>query len=79
MAFFWDHYQRQLAEHSERTDRLANRIAGLENELERTQKLLHDVIARLEEHVGRDATATAASAERIADASNSFKRARGTP
>jgi hypothetical protein len=54
MAFFWDLYQRKLSEHAERTDRLANRIAAVEIEFARTQKLLHDVIARFEEHVSRD-------------------------
>jgi hypothetical protein len=33
---------------------IEHRVANLENELQRTQQLLRDVIGRLEQHVGKD-------------------------
>jgi hypothetical protein len=55
MGFFWDLYQQsQLSDHQSRADNLTDRVAWLESELTRTQQLLRDVIARLEQHVGQD-------------------------
>jgi hypothetical protein len=55
MGLFWDLYQQsQISEHQNRADDLADRVASLESELTRTQQLLRDVIARLEQHVGKD-------------------------
>jgi len=55
MGLFWDLYQQsQISDHAERSGALDSRVTALEMELSRTQQLLHDVIARLERHVGQD-------------------------
>ena len=55
MGLFWDLYQQsQISGHKERTGAIEQRVAMLENELQRTQTLLRDVIGRLEESVGKD-------------------------
>jgi len=55
MGFFWDLYQQsQISTNASQSEELTNRVAWLETELARTQKLLRDVIARLEQHVGQD-------------------------
>jgi hypothetical protein len=55
MGLFWDLYQQsQITKAAERSGALETRIATIENELRRTQEILHEVIARLEQHVGKD-------------------------
>jgi hypothetical protein len=55
MGLFWDLYQQsQISEHAQRSGALESRVARLEDELRRTQQLMHEVIARLEQHVGVD-------------------------
>ncbi len=55
MGFFWDLYQQsQIAEHSKRATTLESRVTDLEAELRRTQLLLREVIARLEQRLGED-------------------------
>ena len=55
MGLFWDLYQQsQISQHSRESQELEYRVRELENELQRTQELLRDVIGRLEQHVGKD-------------------------
>ena len=55
MGLFWDLYQQsQISDHRERAGALEQRVNYLEREVERTQRLLHEVIGRLEKHVGTD-------------------------
>ena len=55
MGLFWDLYQQsQLSDHSERAATLEQRVAQLEAELQRTQRLLREVIGRLEQRLGED-------------------------
>ena len=55
MGLFWDLYQQsQISDHRERAGALEQRVAYLEKDLEQTQRLLSEVIARLERHVGAD-------------------------
>jgi hypothetical protein len=55
MGLFWDLYQQsQISQHGERAATLEARVAQIERELQQTQTLLRDVIARLEKHVGVD-------------------------
>ena len=55
MGLFWDLYQQsQISKHQERTGAVEQRLATLERELDETRRLLHEVIGRLEQHVGAD-------------------------
>jgi len=55
MGLFWDLYQQsQISQHQERAGALEQRVAMLERELDDTRRLLHEVIGRLERHVGAD-------------------------
>jgi Tfp pilus assembly protein PilN len=55
MGLFWDLYQQsQISDHRERAGALEQRVVYLEKDLEQTQRLLSEVIARLERHVGAD-------------------------
>ena len=55
MGLFWDLYQQsQISKHQERTGAVEQRLATIERELEDTRRLLHEVIGRLEQHVGTD-------------------------
>ena len=55
MGLFWDLYQQsQISKHQERAGAVEQRVAMLERELEDTRRLLHEVIGRLEKHVGAD-------------------------
>ena len=55
MGLFWDLYQQsQITQAAEKSGALEARVVSLEHELRRTQELLHQVIARLEQHVGKD-------------------------
>jgi hypothetical protein len=55
MGLFWDLYQQsQISDHRERAGAIEQRVEFLEREVERTQRLLSEVIARLERHVGAD-------------------------
>lgn len=55
MGLFWDLYQQsQISDHSSRAGALEERVALLERELARTQRVLHEVIGRLEKHLGQD-------------------------
>lgn len=55
MGLFWDLYQQsQISEHSARTESLDQRVQHLEAEVQRLNNLLHQVIGRLEQHVGVD-------------------------
>ena len=55
MGLFWDLYQQsQISSHGQRTATLEQRMTQLENDLQRTQALMRDLIERLEKHVGAD-------------------------
>jgi hypothetical protein len=55
MGLFWDLFQQsQLSRHAERSGALEQRVIYLEDELRRTQEILHETIGRLERHVGQD-------------------------
>ena len=55
MGLFWDLYQQsQISQHGERAASLEARVARLEGEIDRLTQLLHEVIGRLEQHVGAD-------------------------
>ena len=55
MGFLWDLFQQsQIAEQSQRSTGIDERVAHLEDELKKTQLLLRDVIGRLEERIGGD-------------------------
>ena len=55
MGLFWDLYQQsQISKHQDRAGALEQRVAVLERELDDTRRLLHEVIGRLEQHVGTD-------------------------
>jgi hypothetical protein len=55
MGLFWDLYhQSQISQAAEKSGALEARVGALEHELRRTQKILHEVISRLEQHVGKD-------------------------
>jgi len=55
MGLFWDLIQQsQISRQEQRSGDLAGRVAVLEAEVRQTQKLLHDLIVRLEERVGAD-------------------------
>ena len=50
MGLFWDLLQQsQISDHSERAASLEHRVARLVAELQRTQRLLREVIGRLED------------------------------
>jgi hypothetical protein len=58
MGLFWDLYQQsQISQAAEKSGALETRIVALEHELRRTQEILHEVISRLEQHVGKDLNA----------------------
>jgi hypothetical protein len=58
MGLFWDLYQQsQISKAAEKSGALETRMVQLEHELRRTQELLHKVIGRLEQHVGKDLNA----------------------
>lgn len=55
MGLFWDLYQQsQISDHASRTESIDARVARLEQEVTRLSSLLHQVIGRLEENVGKD-------------------------
>lgn len=55
MGLFWDLYQQsQISEHSSRSEALEERVDRLENELYKTQTILHNVIGLLEHQTGQD-------------------------
>ena len=55
MGLFWDLLQQsQISEHRDRAESLEARVDRLEQENERLTTLLHEVIGRLEKHVGAD-------------------------
>ena len=55
MGFFWDLIQQsQISRHAQQSGNLEQRVTALEGENDRTQTLLHEVIQRLETHVGQD-------------------------
>ena len=55
MGLFWDLLQQsQISHQGERADTLETRMTRLEREVDQLSRLLRDVIARLEKHVGAD-------------------------
>ena len=55
MGLFWDLYQQsQISDHAQRADSLQGRVHEVEREVARLSSLLHQVIGRLEQHVGVD-------------------------
>jgi hypothetical protein len=55
MGLFWDLYQQsQISQHGERAATLEARMDQLEGEVARLATLLHEVIGRLEKHLGTD-------------------------
>jgi hypothetical protein len=55
MGFLWDLLQQsQISRHSQQSGNLEQRVAALEGEIRRTQGVLHELITRLEQHVGQD-------------------------
>lgn len=55
MGFFWDLLQQsQISTHREHAENLELRVRWLENELNRTQTLLRELILRLENRMGED-------------------------
>jgi hypothetical protein len=55
MGLFWDLYQQsQISQSKERAATLESRVDHLESEVARLSNLLHEVIGRLEKHVGVD-------------------------
>lgn len=55
MGLFWDLYQQsQISDHAARAETTEQRVARLEQEVQRLSTLLRDVIGRLEQHVGVD-------------------------
>ncbi len=55
MGLFWDLYQQsQISQHGERAATLEARMDHLESEVARLATLLHEVIGRLEKHLGTD-------------------------
>lgn len=55
MGLFWDLYQQsQISQHREQAATLEARVDHLEGEVSRLATLLHEVIGRLEKHLGTD-------------------------
>lgn len=55
MGLFWDLMQQsQISEQRSRATSLEERVQYLENELARTQKTLHNLVAVLEKEYGKD-------------------------
>lgn len=55
MGLFWDLYQQsQISQQGERAATIETRVDRLEREVDRLASLLHQVIGRLEQHVGVD-------------------------
>jgi hypothetical protein len=55
MGLFWDLYQQsQISAGAEKSGALEARVVALEHELRRSQEILHEVIKRLEQHIGKD-------------------------
>lgn len=55
MGLFWDlQQQSQLSARARQAESADERIAQLEQEVTRVASLLHQVIGRLEQHVGTD-------------------------
>lgn len=55
MGLFWDLYQQsQISRQGERASTLEQRMEFLERDVQDMQRLLRDVIQRLEQHVGVD-------------------------
>ncbi len=58
MGLFWDLYQQsQISKAAEKSGALEARVVALEHELRRSQEILHEVIKRLEQHIGKDLNA----------------------
>ena len=54
MGLFWDLYQQsEISSAHSRSTALEERIDWLQNELHKTQTILHEVIGRLEQHLGQ--------------------------
>lgn len=55
MGLFWDLYQQsQITQAAEKSGAIEARVTGLEHELLRTREILHEVVKRLEQHLGKD-------------------------
>jgi hypothetical protein len=55
MGLFWDFYQQsEISSAHSRSTALEERVEWLQNELQKTQTILHEVIGRLEQHLGQD-------------------------
>ncbi|MFO0790656.1 MAG: hypothetical protein U0805_14465 [Pirellulales bacterium] len=55
MGLFWDLYQQsQISNTQARSSALEERVELLQNELHKTQTILHEVIRRLEQYIGKD-------------------------
>ncbi len=55
MGLFWDLVQQtQISENETRSGEIEQRVMALEEELRKTQEVLHQVVTRLEKTVGQD-------------------------
>lgn len=55
MGLFWDLYQQsQISKQWDRASRIEQRVERLEDELRKTQAILHKVIGLLEQQSGQD-------------------------
>jgi len=55
MGLFWDLIQQnQISSQSSRSDSLEQRVASLEHQVEATNKLLSELLTRLEHRFGED-------------------------
>ncbi|MHC4398876.1 MAG: hypothetical protein ACYTG0_04270 [Planctomycetota bacterium] len=55
MGMFWDLIQQsQISKQRDRTVSLEDRVAALENDLEHTNRLLHQLVMLLEKQYGHD-------------------------
>ena len=58
MGLFWDLYQQsEISNAHSRSTALEERVECLQSELLKTQTILHEVIGRLEQHLGQDLNA----------------------
>ncbi len=55
MGLFWDLYQQtQISRQGERSATIEARLEHLENQVDHLTALLHEIVGRLEKHVGVD-------------------------
>jgi chaperonin cofactor prefoldin len=55
MGLFWDLIQQnQISSQSSRSDSLEQRVAALERQMDATNKLLRELLTRLEQRFGED-------------------------